>query len=298
MKKIFLAFILINVFVVLAAETSGEYGWQMLKISSGVDCAAQGGAGAFSAGDAFGFLNHPTAGLLSRNKVISLAQNYWIFDTSLNSGAYLNSQGNRSFGFAYRYLDYGKLDNYDDVGNLIGEYHPMDMVITMNFGYRITPNHFAAVNVNALYEKILTSSSYGVSCDLGYSFLTPFQGIQINAALKNLGKTSKMDVENIDLPISGELGILRNFQIGALKLSNELKIIGNIDDENLKAVLGIRCDFNERLNIKAGYKFNFDAESFSVGFGVDLKKIYFNYAFIPFSAEIDDVHIIGLTYKL
>jgi hypothetical protein len=111
MKKIIIALIMINVLILLSAETSGEKGWQMLKLSSGVDCAAQGGSGAFSTNDAFGFLNHPTAGLLSRNKVISLAQNYWLFDTTLNSGAYLNSQGNKSFGFAYRYLNYGKLDN-------------------------------------------------------------------------------------------------------------------------------------------------------------------------------------------
>lgn len=297
MKKIFLTLIVINVLFVLSAETSGEYGWQMLKISSGVDCAAQGGAGAFSANDAFGFLNHPTAGLLSRNKVISLAQNYWIFDTSMNSGAYLNSQGNKSFGFAYRYLDYGKLENRPDTGELIGEYHPMDMVVTMNFGYRITPDHFVGVNGNALYEKILTSSSYGVSFDLGYTYLTPFQGIQINAALKNIGKTSKMDAENIDLPVSGELGFVKDYELGAMLFSGDLRIIKHIDDDNLKSVLGIRCDLNKKLNLKAGYKLNYDAESFSVGFGVDLKKIYFNYAFIPFSSEIDDVHIIGLTYK-
>ncbi|MFC1898628.1 PorV/PorQ family protein [Candidatus Cloacimonadota bacterium] len=297
MKKILLTLILINVLIVLTAETSGEYGWQMLKISSGVDCAAQGGAGAFSANDAFGFLNHPTAGLLSRNKVISLAQNYWLFDTTLNSGAYINSQGNKSFGFAYRYLDYGELDNYDDVGNFIGEYHPMDMVVTMNFGYRITPDHYAGINVNALYEKILTSSSYGVSFDLGYTYLAPFQGFQVNAALKNLGTTSKMDVENIDLPISGEIGFVQEHQLGAMLFSGDLRIIKYIDDDELKSVLGIRCDLNKILNLKAGYKFNHDAESFTVGFGVDLKKIYLNYAFIPLSSELDDAHILGLTYK-
>ena len=297
MKKIFSALILINVLIALSADTSGEYGWQMLKISSGVDCAAQGGAGAFSADDAFSFLNHPVAGLFSRKQVISLAQNYWIFDTTLNSGAYLNSTGNKSFGFAYRYLDYGKLDNYDDVGNLIGEYHPMDLVITMNFGCRLTPDHYLGVNVNALYEKILTSSSYGASFDLGYTYLTPFKEVQLYATLRNLGKTSQMDLENIDLPVSGELGFLRNFQVGTMTFSNDLKFIMSIDDDNLKAVLGVRCALNEKLNLKAGYKFNYDAETFSVGFGVDLKKIYLNYAFIPFSSEIDDVHIIGLTYR-
>jgi hypothetical protein len=183
------------------------------------------------------------------------------------------------------------------VGNLLGEYHPMDMVVTMNAGYRITPNHFAAVNLNALYEKILTSSSYGASFDLGYTYLTPLKGTQVNAALKNLGKTSKMDVENIDLPVSFELGVSRKSEIGSTLFSYELKAIKHIDDDVIKAVFGIRWDLNQKLNIKAGYKINYDTESFSAGFGVDLKKLYFNYAFIPFSSEIDDVHIMGLTYK-
>ncbi|MCK4653917.1 MAG: PorV/PorQ family protein [Candidatus Cloacimonetes bacterium] len=296
MKKVLIVLI-INLSVILFSETSGEYGFQMLKISSGANVAAQGGAGAFSSNDAFGFLQNPTAGLLSRNNVLSLTQNYWIFDTTINSGAYLNSKGKTSFGFAYRYLDYGKIDQRLDSGELIGEFHPMDLVLSINFGYRVTPDHYVGLNINALYEKIDTSSSYGFTFDLGYTYLTPFKDLKFSAALKHFGKTSEMDQDVIDIPFTGEIALIKDMNFFTVDFSTELKAIKHIDDDELKGVCGIRADINKTFNLKFGYKFNYDAEDISAGFGVNLNRISFDYAFVPFNYEIDDVHIMGITYK-
>ena len=297
MKKVLTVLIIINLSVLLFSETSGKCGFQMLKISSGANVAAQGGAGAFSSNDAFGFLQNPTAGLLSRNNVLSLTQNYWIFDTTINSGAYLNSKGKTSFGFAYRYLDYGKIPETNDQGILIGEFHPMDLVLSTNFGYRVTPDHYIGLNINALYEKIDTSSSYGFTFDVGYTYLTPFKDLKLSAVLKHLGKTSEMDKEVIDIPFTGEIAVIKDINFFTVDFSTELKAIKHIDDDELKAVCGIRADINKIFNLKFGYKFNYDAEDISAGFGVNLNRISFDYAFIPLHYEVDDAHILGITYK-
>jgi len=297
MKKVILMIFIMVFAVLLKAETSGEYGFQMLKISAGAALSAQGGTGAFFSNDAYGFIQNPAAGLLKRKRVISLSQNYWIFDTVINSGAYAYSNRKRSFGFGYRYLDYGKLEDRDDTGTLLGEFHPMDLVLSTNFGYRLTPDHYAGVNVNLLYEKIDTSSSYGFTIDLGYTYLTPIKDMLISAALKHLGKTSEMDKDVIDLPITGELSVVKNFQLVSKNFSTELKAIKHIDDDEFKAVWGINFEINRTFNLKLGYKFNYDSEDISAGFGINLKKISLDYAYIPFDYEIDDVHIIGLTYR-
>ena len=296
-NRILMILIILGLTVVLSAETSGEYGFQLLKIASGPEGAAQAGTGSFSSGEAYAFMINPTAGLFAEQRTISVAQNYWIFDTKLNSAGYINTNGKSSFGVAYRYLDYGKLENRTDTGELIGEFHPMDLIFSLNFGYRIKPNQYAGINVNALYEKIDTASSYGYTFDLGYTYLSFLQGQKFSAAIKNLGQTSAMENETVDLPISFELGIIQNFDINTIKLFSEIKMIKHIDDDEFRAVLGTKVELNRILDIKLGYKLNFDAESFTAGFGINLKKIALDYAYVPFEYNVDDVHVIGLSYK-
>ena len=281
----------------LYAETSGECGFQTLKISSGADHAAQGGCGAFHTNDAFGFLSNPAAALFNKSKVVTISQNYWIFDTTINCGAFSNSNGKSSFAFAYRYLDYGKLENRDDTGVVIGKFHPMDMIISLNIGHRITPDHYAGINVNALYEKIDTASSFGYTFDLGYTYITPIKNLKFSAALKHLGKTSEMEDEAIDLPLTGELSIIDKFEFAAINLFTELKAIKNIDDDEMKAACGIKTELNNKFNLKLGYKFNYDTENISAGFGINIKKVTVDYAYVPFKYEIDDVHMIEISYK-
>ncbi|MBT5421138.1 MAG: hypothetical protein HOK80_09620 [Candidatus Cloacimonetes bacterium] len=106
-----------------------------------------------------------------------------------------------------------------------------------------------------------------------------------------------MENETIDLPISFELGAIQEYYINTIMLSGELKLIKHIDDDEFKAILGTKVELNRILDIKLGYKLNFDAESFTAGFGINLKRIALDYAYVPFEYHINDVHIIGLTYK-
>ena len=59
MKKVIFMILIMVLAVLLTAETSGEYGFQMLKISAGAALSAQGGTGAFFSNDAYGFIQNP-----------------------------------------------------------------------------------------------------------------------------------------------------------------------------------------------------------------------------------------------
>ncbi len=39
-----------------------------------------------------------------------------------------------------RNLDYGEIENRDDMGFLIGNYHPLDIDVTANYAHRVTPS--------------------------------------------------------------------------------------------------------------------------------------------------------------
>ena len=297
MKKINLILILLLISISVYAETSGEYGFQMLRIVSGADIAALGGTGALFSRNAFGFLQNPAANLITRNQVISMTQNYWIFDTTLNSLAYTNSTGKTSVSFGYRYLNYGEIDSRDETGTIIGEFHPMDISLSVNFAYRINPDHYIGMNLNGIYEKIDTASSLGAAFDLGYIYLTNLRNLKLMAAVKHLGLTSKMKEESIDLPITAEFSLVEEFQLKTIKFLAEAKAVKYFDDDKMRAVLGVAIRPVEKLDLRLGYKFNYDAEDLSLGIGINLKKISIDYAYIPFQYEINDVHMIGINYK-
>jgi len=296
MKKIYIIILLFLVSLSAYCDVSGEYGFQMLRIVSGADLAAQGGTGALYSRSAFGFLQNPAANLITRNHVISMTQNYWIFDTSLNSLAYTNATGRTSFSVAYRYLDYGKIENRDEAGTIIGEFHPMDLSLSANFAYRITPDHYAGITVNGIYEKIDTSSSLGVSLDLGYVYLTNFHNLKVAADLKHLGKTSKLNKTDIDLPVTAELALADDIRIGRMILEAEIKAIKYFDDDQVRAVVGFSLKPHPKLDLRAGYKINYDTEDLTLGIGINLKKINIDYAYIPYQYEINDVHMVGISY--
>lgn len=298
MKKCIFILMMIAVLTILSAETSGEYGFQILKINTGAQSNALAGSGSLYNTDAFVFLQNPAAGSLIRRRVVTFAQNYWLLDTLLNSGGYYYNTGRNSFGAAYRYLDYGKIVSRDEAGNITGEFHPMDLILTVNFGRRLNPDHFVAINMNILYEKIESASSYGFSTDLGYLYRTPIKDLNITAAVKNLGITSKMDQERIDLPISLHVGAAKAFDLLAIKLETEFIIIKNIDDDKTKMNLGINLPLMNAMNIRLGYKFNYDAEDLSFGFGLNWRRIIFDYAYLPFNADLNNAHIIAMTFKL
>ena len=279
------------------AEVSGENGWQMLKMVTGPTASAQAGTGVFSNDyDAFMVWINPASSSLIKRKILTVGYNYWLMDTSVSSVAYISSKGKLGTGVLFKYLDYGKLDRRDEVGDDIGEFHPIDLLMNSNFSYRINPNHYLGVNISLLYERIDTASSYGISGDLGYLYLTPIKGLKVSAVIKHLGLTSKMEDESIKLPATFDFSIIQDYRIKNIPLSSEIKIKKYFDDDEIKVNFGLNANFYKVFTFRAGYKLNYSSQNISTGFGINVKKIKFDYTFIPFDSDLGDVHQVGVTY--
>ncbi len=296
MKKIIIAYVVISLTTFLIAESNGKYGFQMLKILSSANAAAKAGNDPFSSPDAFSFLQNPASGLINRTQAVSITQNYWIFDTKMSSVAYLNPHGKTSFGIAFRQLDYGKFPDINEQQELIGEFHPLDLNLIVNFAFRINPDHYFGMNFHSLYEKIKTASSFALSCDLGYTYLTPIKNMKLSAALKHLGSSTKMDEDNIDLPTTFEIGLAKSLEKDFIEISSEIKGIKHQDRDGTNATLSLSFLLYEKFRLSGGYKFNYDSEDLAAGCGFIYKNLLIDYAFIPFKYEINDVHMFTISY--
>jgi hypothetical protein len=296
MKKIVMIIILLAALGVLQAEVDGSRGFQVLRIIIDPVTAGQGGNGVLNSQSGYSFIDNAAAPLLQKGKVISFSQNMWLFDTSMSNIAYRNSKGRTSFGYAMRYLDYGKVENRDDTGIYYGEYHPMDLMITFNLGYRVLASHYLGINLSGIYEQIDDSSSTGISGDLGYVYNTPLKNTKLLGAVKNFGTTSQMDKEKMELPLTVELGLSRDFTYRSSRISCSVKIVKDIDNDEIKGNLGVEANVYSNFFVRSGYKTGSDLESYSGGFGVKIRGFMIDYAFCVISENLDDVHLVGISW--
>ncbi|MBN2829664.1 MAG: PorV/PorQ family protein [Candidatus Cloacimonetes bacterium] len=280
----------------LHAEYQGETGFQMLQIPSGAAQAGMAGTGFMYADNAFSIWDNAAAGLMNSNRTISANQNFWIYDTSLSSVAYSNHMGNMHIGIGAKYLDYGKIENRDYTGLYLGEYHPWDMQMTMNWGMRLEASHYIGVNVSYIYEKIDTASSYGGTVDIGYIYKTPLRGTNTYLTVKHLGATSKVEEESIDLPMTVEAGITNLVELEQIVFTTDLRATNEFSND-FRAAFGVESSYAGLFFLRAGYSFNYDKEDFSFGAGIKLEKMGIDYAFIPDKTELGSINMVSVSYK-
>ncbi|MDP8232762.1 MAG: PorV/PorQ family protein [Candidatus Zophobacter franzmannii] len=280
----------------LNADYEGETGFQMLQLTTGAAQAGMAGTGMMYADNAFVIWDNPAAGLMNSNRSFGVDQNFWIFDTSLTSVAYSNNKGNMHFGIGAKYLDYGKIEQRDASGDEIGEYHPMDIEMSMNWGVRLAASHLVGVNVSYIYEKLDTASSWGGTADVGYIYKTPIRGTNLYATVKNLGATSKVEEENIDLPMTAEAGITNLVELEQIVFSSDIRATKEFENE-FRAAFGVEASYSGLFFLRAGHKMNYDTEDFSFGAGVKLEMIGIDYAYIPHNDDTGSVSMVSINYK-
>ncbi|MDD3050223.1 MAG: hypothetical protein PHR06_03680 [Candidatus Cloacimonetes bacterium] len=304
MKRLFLiTMLLTSLSVYLLADSihkkAGEYGFQFIKLESSVNLVGLSDSGELISSNAMNFISNPTSGILYQTNGFSASSRYWIFDTVLYSIGYSFSSGTKSFSLAMKYLDYGSIDNRDEFGTIEGEYNPMDLDIVAGFGFRVLPDHLLGINTHVLYEKLHTSSSFGFSADLAYTYLTPIRNLKIGTQIKNIGFTSKMKDESIDLPWGIEFLAAQEMRFNdIITPSFQIKIAKYVD-ENISTAIATNITFYDTLHLRLGNRIihGSDYLKFSAGLGYDLGRFQVDYAFLALEEDLDNSHTFGVSYK-
>ncbi len=290
--------IALTILPVMAAginSNAGEYGFQFLQIPANPVSAALAGNGIYQNNFAGAFIHNPAANLMDESFNLSVQHSLWLVDTNYTQLIY--SKGNRAqhFGLAARMLDYGKIDTRDDTGVIIGNYHPMDASLMANYALRILPDHLLGINAGLVYEKLDTASSYGFSADLGYLFLTPITNAVYFASVRNIGLTSKMDVEDINLPLTIETGLGYSYPLEGNTITGQIAINKALDT-GIRTTASTEYTVQGILKLRLGYKFFYDDEGLTAGMGLNWKNINIDYGWMANSDRLNDTHSLGLTY--
>ncbi len=301
MRNKFLIVISILIFTLslplIAEETPGKYGFQILNVSISARNAGKADAVVASPGDATIFWTNPAAVQISKSSNFSFNHNSYIFDNKIENASLIVRNGKSSWGLGLTYLDYGMIDKTDVQGDTIGEFHPLDIVAGLSYARRITPYLSLGANLKGIYEKIDLESSYGAGIDIGAIYDSFIKGLNLGMVIQNIGISSKLKEESIRFPLSLKFGAQYEYPINdqnRLIFSGQIvKISGN----DLRADLGFEYAFADMIFSRVGYKINYDEQNITAGLGINLNNINFEYAFSPYQSDIGIAHRFSVTYN-
>ena len=299
MKRYIIILLTIGLAWALMADVhsdAGKYGYQFLNVPVSPVSLALAGRGIHYESNHTSWLWQPASAVVERDKSISASHSIWIGDTAYSTLVYSNSTRSSHFGLGITNLSYGEIEKRDETGLLIGHYNPSDTNIRGNYALRLTPTLYLGANLGVIYEKLDTASSLALSSDLGTTWLPPIKDSRLSFSVRNLGISNKTDETNEKLPLSLDLDLYQGLSLGEQKLGLEASFVKAVD-EDLRIALSSELQLMQKLYLRAGYKFNTDAESFSVGMGLELFRIALDYGYVPFGEGLSDVHSFGLSYQ-
>jgi hypothetical protein len=281
---------------------NGEYGFQILKVGISASVSGKGEAVSATSGDATIMWYNPAAVQLNPHSNFCFSHSSYIFENNLENASLIVKKANHSYGLGIIFLNYGKIDSYSenpaDIYDVIGEYHPTDILVAGNLAYRILPSLFCGTNLKMVFEKIHTESVVGFSTDFGLLYDSFLKGLNVALVTQNIGFSTKMKNERIKFPITYKIGA--NYDINVTNQSNisfSIDLVKYIDCDNLKANSGIEYGFADIIYTRLGYKINYDVQDFSAGLGIKLNNYKFDYAFEPFQDELGNAHRFSISYN-
>jgi hypothetical protein len=166
--------------------------------------------------------------------------------------------------------------------------------LNLAYGQEIIESFSAGANLKYLSSTLAEAESAStMTLDLGCLYNLPqIEGLSLGLTLQNLGGGMKYIEEEDPLSFTIRAGaaFTKELQNNALTVSADLN---KPKELSTRFNLGAEYVFNQIMAIRAGYKFGYDVDSFTAGFGVKINRYNLDYAFAP-KGDLGDNHRISL----
>ena len=289
-------------------EKVAQTGYQFLKINPGARGAGMGDAYSTLEGDASVVFWNP-AGLSSlRNRSVFAGYTNWFGDIKNEAfSAAMNFGSIGVFGISAVNMDYGVIQGtaisnsllgYDDTGNL----NVTEFAVGLSYAKRFTDKFGAGLTVKYCTQNLVARSSSVMAFDIGTNYNTGWNDLKIAVSIQNFAKEIRYIDEYFVLPLTYRVG----FTVNALGLINvpsdqnklTIAIEGvNPRDYSERIHLGGEYTYKDMFSLRAGYKINYDVESFSFGVGIKYSSAQIDYAYSDFGSNLGNVNRISLLFN-
>lgn len=290
----------------------GTTGSEFLLMDTSARGIAMGGAMTAVTDDAASLYWNP-AGLAAVPRMSATFMHaQYVADITYDAGAWAGRINDASvIGAGVRYLDGGTVSRTDVNGVEQGSFHPRSYVGELGWGqsvYDLSDSEMdVAMGVTARAIRtdlgLKTANAYGADFGIQSRFYTATIPYDIAAVVQNVGVGAKFDQVRDTLPLRIRFG-------GAVRpikpLTLTAEAIAPVNDAPYAAA-GAEWALEVDRDIKGYARAGFNGltmeslgigSTLSMGFGVKLTNISFDYAFVPMGALGTATHRVSLSFNL
>lgn len=281
--------------------------FSFLRLEPSARAASLGGSFSAVFGDDVNALFYNPA-LLNEGMHRSLSLSYLNHIGGVNAGFLAHAHhfaGIGTVGAGIRYVSWGDMTGYDDLGEETGSIGASNAALTLSYSRSDGPRLHYGVNVHAAFSRIDTYSATALAADAGAAYHVPEAQLTLSASLNNIGTvTNSLGNVEDELPLDLRIGFSKRLQHVPLMLSitgYNLNRIGDEPEDDTAIgsamrhlALGGEFQFSDAFQLRLGYnhrrhqdlkmKSRLDLAGFGAGFGIKISRINFDYAFNSWSS--------------
>jgi hypothetical protein len=276
----------------------GSAGWQFLKLPTDARSAAMGGIkSSASYGNANSAFNNPASASDVKEMDVQFSSMKWVADIRYNSVSFVDNLGSYgTVGVHAIYLNYGDMirtavmQGYDALGNDIGivpiteglgTFTAHDLAAGVLYSRQVTEFLQVGGTLRYLEQQIDDAKMRSWALDIGTIYKTGLGSLRISMLGKNFGQDGEFlsyEGRLAQAPAKVKMPMLFIFGMAydVLEMSKEsqhrLTIAGEYvkpNDGPDKFNVGVEYFALSNIYVRGGYRFNYNEESFTLGFGVE-----------------------------
>lgn len=248
------------------------------------------------------------------------------------SYAYTYDRHIQTFQAGINYVNYGKIDGYDEIGNPTSSFTGSEIALSFGYAYNVpfTDLHLGA-SAKLISSTLESYQSYGGALDIGAIYIDEDNDINYALVMRNIGTQFKAYNEiNEKLPFEIMAGIsqevenvpirwhltLENLQQWNVAFSNPNRAQSTLDGETTQekvsffnnalrhVVFGGELFPRKGFNLRLGYNFRRGEElkleeqrnfsGISLGFGLKMGRLKFDYSYSRYTLA-GNTSLLGLS---
>ncbi len=246
--------------------------------------------------------------------------------------AYTYDRHVQTFHAGVNYINYGKFEGYDELGQPTSSFTGSDISLSFGYAYNIPFSDFyVGANAKFINSTLESYSSFGAAVDLGVLFIDTRNDVNWALSVRNLGtQLTTYAGTREKLPFEVLIGVsqkvenvplrwhltLENMQQWQVAFTNPNRAVNSIDGSSTEEkvsffnnalrhmIFGAELFPDKGFNLRLGYNFrraeelriveqrNFSGLSF--GFGLKMGRMKFNYSYSRYTLAANS-SMFGLT---
>ena len=206
----------------IARGETGSTFYDFLDIPTSAHAYALGGTG-IAVVDADVSLADQNPALLGAEIEKTLSFGYMHYMASGNFASARFGMGigdNSAWAAGVRYLNYGRMTEYDQSGVAGGTFTPSDIVFEGSYSRDISARWRGGVNLNLIYSNYSVYSAFAVGVDLGVNYYDEDHDLSFSVLLKNMGGQLKRFHEAYNrLPFDVQIGYMQGIKSSGFSIA-------------------------------------------------------------------------------